>query len=225
MGAWRDRPRQANPRRTALTRRKNNPNSTREKSLAQIVKEDVAAKIALAGKRRKAESQQRIPKDLVRPVRSKETRDELRKHGFRTTKSGVVIDGPRNNKREKIPGSKIEVLRGGVVKTSVGRRRDFIYGFTKSEKKAFAEDTGAFIKKKTAELRKKYPLLKHSRNLQIRLQWGAYQATKNFSPNYFTKEYLLKFMTKAGQIDKTHRKIDALTGIHIVVHVPRAKKK
>src|SRR3970040_2614594 len=49
---------------------------------------------------------------------TKRQRAELNAHGFHTTKRAVVIDAPRDRNRKKIPGAKMSVLKGGVVKWS-----------------------------------------------------------------------------------------------------------
>jgi hypothetical protein len=195
---------------------------TREKSsFRRAVERDVAAKIERARQRRDAE--QRIPKGMERRVRSKATRAELKAHGFRTTKRGVVVDGPRDRKREPIPGSKVEVMRGGVIKTSVGARRDFIYGFTAKEKREFARDPAAMERKILARLRKQFPSLAKARKPQTRLQWGAYQATKDFSPTYFTAKYFAAISPEETRREGKRGakpRIDKLTGFHVVIHVP-----
>jgi hypothetical protein len=196
---------------------------SRRKSLADLVKADVAAKIARARSRRNAEKKSRIPYELERKVTDKKTRDELRAHGFKTTKRGVIVDRPRDIYRKKVPGSRMEVLKGGVVKTRVAERRDYVYGFTKAEKKEFAKNPGKTEKNILERLKERFPTLRRSRKISVSLQWGAYQGTKEFNPHYFSAKYLLQFLMHHGKPDKTHRKIDALTGLHIVVHIPKGK--
>lgn len=166
----------------------------------------------------------RLPKDMLRSARGK-TLDEAKEHGFRVTKSAVVVDGPRDKRRKPIKGARVKVLRGGVVQTSVGQRRDIIYGFTRAERKAFAKDPDGFTESKVAELMARFPTLRR-RKKQIRLQWGAYQATKDFAPSYFTARYFASVSPeerrKAGK--KARPRADKLTGLHIVVHVPKKKK-
>lgn len=165
----------------------------------------------------------RVPRELERPA-SKKQREELRKHGFRTTTRGVIVDGPRDKRRNPIKGSRVKVMSGGVVQTSTGQRRDYIYGFTRKEKRAFAQDPEAFTKSKIAELMKRFPHLKWKK--QVRLQWGAYQATKDFSPSYFTATYFAAISPeekrKVGK-KRAKPRADKLTGLHIVVHIPKRK--
>lgn len=192
------------------------------------VSHDIDAKIERARRARDARrASERVPKELERPA-TKRQREELKAHGFRTTKRGVIVDGPRDKRREPIKGAKLQILKGGVIKTSVGQRRDFIYGFTKKEKREFAKDPAAFQKKKLAELRVMFPTLKRARKPQIRLQWGAYQATKDFAPSYFTAQYFAAVspeeIRKAGKRNARPR-ADKLTGLHIVVHVAKEKGK
>jgi len=152
---------------------------------------------------------------------TKAQRAELKKRGFYTNTRGVIVDSPRNTKRQQIKGAKLTIEKKGVIKWSVKQRRDYIIGFTKKEKKEFALDPKSFEKKKLAELRKTHPSFKGlKRKPQVRLQWGAYQATKDFSPNVFNSKYLMKWLPR----EKEH-KIDKLTGFHIVIHVPRKRKK
>ena len=210
------------------------PRKTQAPSFAESVRADVEAKIARARERREAErlatrGGNHIPKEAVRRVPGGVERvRELQRHGFRTTKKGrgygVVVDGPRDARRRPIKGAKVEVLKGGVVKTSVKQRRDYVYGFTKNEKKAFARNPEAFTAKKLRELRELFPSLARSRKPQVRLQWGAYQATKDFAPNYFTSRYFEKFAShRPAKGKKRPKKIDTLTGLHIVIHVPKKK--
>lgn len=170
--------------------------------------------------------QTRIPKELERPA-TKRQREELKAHGFRTTDKGVIVDGPRDRRRNPIKGARVEVLKGGVIKTSVGQRRDFIYGFTRKEKKEFAKDPGAFEKKKLRELEALLPSLKKVRKKQVRLQWGAYQATKDFAPSYFTAKYFASISPEeVRRVGKRRAKprADKLTGFHVVIHVPKSKQ-
>lgn len=152
---------------------------------------------------------------------TKDQRIKLKKHGFYTNSKGVIVDSPRNVKREQIKGAKFSIQKNGIVKWSVKQRRDYIIGFTKKEKKQFALDPKSFIAKKLAELRKKNPSFKGlKRKPQVRLQWGAYQHTKDFSPTQFGTQYLSKHAPR----EKAPR-LDKLTGLHIVIHVPRKKRK
>lgn len=208
-----------------------NPRTTLEQKLRSLSKRGIHADPtnprSVSQRYRAALKRERIPKELERPA-SKPQRDELRAHGFRTTKRGVIVDGPRNKRREPIKGARIAVAKGGVIKMSVGQRRDFIYGFTKKEKKEFARDPGAFEKKKLKELRSLFPLLRKARKPQVRLQWGAYQATKAFAPSYFTAKYFASISPEEiRKVGKRHAKprTDKLTGFHIVVHVQKPKAK
>lgn len=168
-----------------------------------------------------------VPPDMIRKATPKQ-KAEARSHGFHVTPKGVVIDGPRDRRRNPIKGARTKVHRGGVVSQSVGQRRDFIYGFTKAEKKKFAKDPAAMEKEILARLRKMFPTLAKSRKPQIRLQWGAYQATKDFAPSYFTARYFATISPeetrKVGK-KKAKPRIDKLTGFHIVIHVPKKKAK
>jgi hypothetical protein len=160
----------------------------------------------------------RFPLYLQRPVENKSTRDELKRRGFFVTEKGVIVDGPRNVHRQPIKGSRVRVSKNGTVVFSNKRRRDFIVGFTPAEKKEFAKDPDKFTKKKLDELRKSNPSLRRVKRPQVRLQWGAYQATKDFTANYFSKQYF------AARRRTQEKKIDKLTGLHIVIHIPRERK-
>jgi hypothetical protein len=168
----------------------------------------------------------KIPAELVRRT-DKKTRDDAKAHGFRTTSRGVVVDGPRNRKRDPIKGSRVEIHRGGVVTTRVGARRDFIYGFTRKEKRKFAKNPESFEKEILAKLRKRFPSLAKARKPQSRLQWGAYQATKDFAPSYFTAKYFASISPEeTRKVGKKRAKprIDKLTGFHFVIHVTKKKQ-
>lgn len=160
----------------------------------------------------------RFPLHLARkaPV---ESRAALKERGFFVTKRGVFIDGPRDSKRKPIPGARLRINKDATIVWSIKQRRDYIVGLTKAERKAFADDPDKFIKEKENALRAKYPTL-GKRKIQTRLQWGAYQATKDFSPRVFSAKYFAKWLPR----EKEH-KLDKLTGLHFVVHVPRERKK
>ena len=204
----------------------------REFSFADSVRADVDAKIARARVRRDAEKRAqnpgRISKDMEHRA-PKEQRAVLKKHGFRVTKKGVVIDRPRDLYRRVIPGSRVRLMKGGWIKTTVGQRTDFIYGFTKKEKKEFAKNPAAMEKTILERLRKRFPTARRVRakKIQTRLQWGAYQATKDFSPTYFTSRYFSSVspeeIRKVGK-KRAQPRADKLTGFHFVVHVPKASK-
>lgn len=162
----------------------------------------------------------------LRRAANKEQREQLKKRGFYTNSKGVIVDSPRNVKRQQIKGAKFSIQKDGTIKWSVKQRRDYIIGMTKKEKKAFALDPKGFIATKLAELKKKNPSFKGlKRKPQVRLQWGAYQATKDFVPGRFpfskTDEQLYRIY--AGRPRKGDQ--DKLTGLHIVIHVPRKRKK
>src|SRR5215831_476154 len=109
---------------------------------------------------------------------------DLKAHGFFTTHKGVIVDGPRDARRKPIPGVRFNILKAGVVSYSVKSRRDYIQGFTLEEKQRFAENYKKVVDEAEAAFRKKHRLSKKV-DVQIRLQWGAYQATKDFSAGYF----------------------------------------
>lgn len=154
---------------------------------------------------------------------SAEQRAELKKRGFFTTDKGVIVDGPRTGKRKPIEGTKFRILKGGVVRFEKGARQDYIIGLTKAEKKAFALDPKSFVESKEKELK---ALLKTRgikfRDFQTRIQWGAYQGTKDFTPRSFQGSDTGKRATRAlakgskRQIDRDAA--DKMTGLHIVIH-------
>jgi len=178
------------------------------------------------GKSKSSKNPSRIPPALERRA-DKKTRDEAREHGFHTTQKGVVLDGPRDKRRDPIKGSRVRMLRGGVAQISVGQRRDFIYGFTRKEKQQFAADPGSMEKTILERLRSRFPQLKRARKPQVRLQWGAYQATKEFSPSYFTSKYFAGVAPEEIRREgsKAKPRLDKLTGFHIVIHVPKKSPK
>lgn len=149
---------------------------------------------------------------------NKEQRAELKRRGFFTTDKGVIIDGPRDARRQPIKGAKFQILSDGVVKYSTKQRRDYIIGFTKAEKKEFAANPAAFVRQKEKEFRENHPNLKIRGSIQTRLQWGAYQATKDFTPSSFSNRYPYIESKVKGQAIQ-----DRMTGLHIVVHVTKGK--
>lgn len=159
------------------------------------------------------------PFELERKA-DKQTRAALKERGFFTTQRGVIIDGPRDSKRRPIKGARLRITKDGTVITTVKDRRDYIIGLTKAERKEFAKNPDAVMARKEKELRAKYPKIGKRRKIQARLQWGAYQATKDFSPRVFSAKYFAKWLPR----EREH-KIDKLTGLHFTVHVPREKGK
>lgn len=159
------------------------------------------------------------PFELERKADSK-TREALKERGFFTTKRGVIVDGPRDSKRQPIKGAKLTISKDGTVKWSVKQRRDYVVGLTKKERREFAKNPEAVIARKEQELRERFPSVGKRRKIQTRLQWGAYQATKDFSPRVFTAKYFAKFLPREQE-----HKMDKLTGLHFTVHVPRTKPK
>lgn len=141
---------------------------------------------------------------------SESQRRELKKRGFFVTQRGVIIDGPRDTRRKPIRGAKLSIQSDGTIKWSIKNRRDYIIGLTRAEKKEFARNPNELIKRKLEELKAKNPTLRNKKNIQIRLQWGAYQATKDFSASHFTKRY--------ATTEKQTAAHDRLTGLHFVVH-------
>lgn len=163
---------------------------------------------------------------------TRERAKELKKHGFyvnlRKRKPLVVVDVPRNVHREKIPHTKFSVLKGGIVQFKNTERRDFIIGFTNDERKQFADSPGDFVKRKVAEFKSDHPqYARYIKPSSIRLQWGAFQGTKQFAPSYFTKSYFSTISPEeAREVPARKRKprIDKLTGIHITIFVPAKSK-
>lgn len=161
----------------------------------------------------------RYPASIHKTISDKKTRENLKARGFFTTDKGAFIDSPRDVRRKKIPRTRFEVNQDGTVVFRNHKRRDYIIGFTKAERIAFAKDPEGFQKKKIAELERKYPALRGRK--VVRLQWGAYQATKDFVPTHFLTRYGANWNTPVGKKMK-----DILTGFHIVVHYnPKGKKK
>lgn len=152
---------------------------------------------------------------------------QAKKRGFFTTEKGIVVDGPRDGRRNPIPGAKFRLTKDGTAVWSVNSRRDFIVGLTRAEKKEFAKHPSEFVEKKLSELRETIPTLRGvpRSKIQVRLQWGAYQGTKDFSPNEFarlTTFQQFRAMHGVGRKRKASD-VDRLTGLHIVVHLPKGK--
>lgn len=158
---------------------------------------------------------------------NKDDRERLKKKGFFVTDKGVIIDGPRDRKRKPIATRRFDITSYGDIKWSVNGRRDYIVGLTPKEKIEFAKDTKAFIKKHRALMRERYPDFREASDIQVRLQWGAYQATKDFVPGR-------EIQTGGKDTDKQFRllrrektggKNDILTGLHYVIHVTKKTRQ
>lgn len=194
---------------------------------------DPTNRAQIARKYREAR-RERIPADMLHKVPGKNHKQKatsarsLRAHGFRIVGDTVVVDSPRNRRRNIIKGSRTRVLSGGVVTQSVKNRRDYIYGFTRKEKQEFAKDPAAFEKKIIRRMLDRFPALRKARKRQVRLRWGAYQGTKNFAPTYFTTKYFAESspeeIRRVGK-RKAEPRSDKLTGFHIVIHVPEKKRR
>lgn len=158
---------------------------------------------------------------LHRPA-TKKQRQDLKRAGFHTTDKGVIIDGPRNVDRKPISGSKLEIQKDGIIKWSTKQRRDLTVGLSTKEKKIFVQNPKSYIQNLLEKLRKTHPSLKKAGDkIQVRLQWGAYQATKDFSPTQFTKAY--PFLLERRSTKAKSAVMDRLTGIHIVYHTKGKK--
>ena len=169
-----------------------------------------------------------LERNYGKPVTRKQAAT-LREKGFYVSRNKVIVDVPRNIHREKIPHTRFSVLRSGVVKFTNTERRDYVIGFTKAEKKEFAKDPAAFRKKKLAEFRRQNPTAaKYWKTAQVRLQWGAFQGTKEFAPSYFTATYFASISpeeTRKQKRGKRRPRIDKLTGFHIVIHAAAPRKR
>lgn len=149
----------------------------------------------------------------------------LKARGFITERNRVVVDGPRDRNRKKIKGARMRVAKDGTVSWRTKERTDYIVGLTPKEKKDFASSSNpdSYIADVLKRLRAKHPGLRGKR-VQRRLQWGAFQATKDYSPNYFTKTYFSKISPEDKRHNRKTPRIDKLTGFHFVVHTPAKKK-
>lgn len=152
---------------------------------------------------------------------------ELKARGYFTTDKGVMIDRPRHVSGKHIPGARIEIQRGGIVKQTVNERRDLIIGFTPQEKQAFALDPQSVIGRIIEEMRKRREVGSRKK-IQVRLQWGAYRATKDFSPALFWLS--TSPLGKKSRESKNYRQrreiaSDRLTGLHLTYFVRRKKGK
>lgn len=158
---------------------------------------------------------------------TKRQAEQLRERGFHVSKRGVAVDAPRDAQRKKIKGARVRVTKDATVVWSVGQRRDYIVGLTKKEKKAFAENPELVTKQILARLRKKNKTLARFKpsKIQKRLQWGAFQATKDFSYSYFNKNYFATPSPEDRRAKKKTPRLDKLTGLHFVVHLPTPKRK
>lgn len=195
-------------------------------------KGDPTNKRAVAASAAEYRARDTIERRYSRPVSSREAR-LLKEHGFHVSKHGALIDSPRKRayddpKRGKVPGARFKVQDDGTVKFSTKQRRDYVVGFTKQEKKDFDSNPKETIDRILARLRKKNAELKRSRKVQTRLQWGAFESRKDFSPLSYVKKLdtMRKIATwlrrKYGPRVKTP--LDNLTGVHFVIHTQKTKR-
>lgn len=179
---------------------------------------------AITTKAREVRRREQLVEYYGKKVTQKQAR-QLRERGFMVEGRKAVIDVPRDKHRKKIPGSKLQVLKDGTVKYTVKDRRDYVVGFTKAEKKRFAKEGPSVIAEVLKRLRKANPTLR-GRRVQTRLQWGAFQATKDYSPHYFTGTYFASISPEDRREGRKQPRLDKLTGLHFVVHVsPKRKTK
>lgn len=163
-----------------------------------------------------------FPLYLQKPA-SKSERAELKKRGFFTTHKGVIVDGPRDSHRKPVKARKFKTLANGTgVKWTVNGRRDYIIGLTPQERIDFAWNPKEFLRQHRKMMREKYPDFRNARDVQTRLQWGAYQGTKDFLPSdFFAGGDTLKKEQKLMAQGKS----DKLTGLHYVIHLSKSKRK
>jgi len=166
-----------------------------------------------------------LPLRFTRKIRAKDRKD-LRERGFTVTKKGLIIDGPRDSQQHRIPSSKLRINKKGVVVWSVKQRRDYIIGLTIEEKKEFARNPLEFQKKKLKELRKRFPEFRKGKRSKVHLQWGSYGATKEFAiDEIITTESWKQFVRIILNKHPKRKDTDILTGLHIVVHVPKPRSR
>lgn len=168
-----------------------------------------------------------LERNFTRGIASKKTRDLLATKGFHVTKRGVVIDSPRDVRGNKVKQTRFRVSSSGTVVFENHDRRDYVVGLTDDERKEFSKFPDRVLARKRQELIDEFPTVrKHVRSLKVRLQWGAFQGTKAFSPTYFSRDYLLA-ISPEDQRKKyprsKQRRIDKLTGFHFVIHVTRGR--
>jgi hypothetical protein len=180
---------------------------------------------AIATKARELRQRDALVKNYGKTV-DKKTAAKLKERGFMVEGRKVVIDVPRDRNRKKIRGAKMDVLKDGTVKYAVKQRRDYIVGMTKTERKAFAKNPELVTQQILKRLRDANPTLKKMRpsRIQTRLQWGAFQATKDYSPSYFTKHYFATISPEDRREGRKNPRLDKLTGLHFVVHIPQKRK-
>lgn len=148
---------------------------------------------------------------------SPEKKKILKDKGYTVTTKGVILDAPRTALGKRLKGSRMSVLKGGVIKETIKDRRDYIIGLNKNQRREFAKDPKRLVK----ELLKhsKSPALRKTKKQYIRLQWGAYSGRID----YKLENLAQYFLDEKGKI-KGHL-IKNLTGIRVITYVEKTKRK
>lgn len=153
---------------------------------------------------------------MLRKVTPK-TRDDLAAKGFQVTRKGVILDAPRTPLGKRLKGARVSVLKNGIIKESVGDRRDYIIGLDKKQRRAFALDPKKFLKDLQDKTRSKN--IKKFKKHYIRLQWGAFSGRIDYKienlADYFLDD---KGKLKRGLLKN-------LTGIRIITYDETKKRK
>lgn len=140
----------------------------------------------------------------------------LKSKGYTVTARGVILDAPRTPLGKRLKGARMTVLKGGVVKESVGSRRDYIIGLTKKQRREFARDPSKYAKQLFSKSKSK--AIRKSKKQYIRLQWGAYSGRID----YKLENLGSYFLDERGKI-KGHL-IKNLTGIRLITYVDTEQK-
>lgn len=166
--------------------------------------------------RREYDKYKHVSKKMLHKVSAPKKR-LLKEKGYTVTTKGVILDAPRTALGKRLKGSRMTVLKGGIVKESVRERRDYIIGMDKKQRRKFAVDPKSFVK----ELLKhaKSPALRKSKKQYIRLQWGAFSGRIDYKLENLA-DY---FLDEKGKIKG--RLIKNLTGIRIITYVEKTKKR
>ena len=198
-------------------------------------KGDPTNKHAVAASAAEYRSRDTIAKRYGRKISSTEAR-LLKRHGFDVKGDTLILDKPRVRGAERIKHHKFRdrlpaketISKEGIVKQSYKNRRDYIVGFDKAQRKRFAENPKGELDNILDTLKKRYKDVRGRRKKQVRLQWGAFESRKDFSPQQF-----IKFLDTARKVaamlkkkygSKVKTPLDKLTGVHIVVHVQKKRK-
>lgn len=160
---------------------------------------------------------------------------ELEKRGFKVVEKGVLVDELRDNQGRQIKNSNVKLLKSGIIKESVGKRKiktkkgtlnakgqtTYIVTFSTEEKANFIKSPHSFIE----SLLKKYPELKNKfkpsdfnrpGKKKLSLQVGQY-GSRSYSISRLD-HYITEAAENENVNDRYKMFLNNVTGVRLTIY-------